>query len=134
MDQFILNDNVAPGSAGGSALVMRLVSRLSQIIEEENAAIRSGPSADVSGFVEAKNRHLYELELALRATGKPMTDPQTREAVRGLYQSLAINKTLLGAQVKAVGEAIEVIETLAGSRKSDGTYGNPARRKPAAYL
>ena len=134
MDHPMLNDNRDPDATSGSALVMRLIARLSKVIDDENAAIRRGPGADVSSFVQAKNRGLYELELAIRASGEPVSDPSTREAVRGLYQALAVNKTLLGAQVKAVGEAIEVIETLSGSSKSDGTYGNPARRKPAAYL
>lgn len=118
----------------GPALVLRLIARLSQIVSDENTAIKAGPGADVSSFVEAKNRGLYELELALRAVGDPMVDPRTRDAVRDLYQALAVNQTLLGAQVKAVGEAIGIIESLSGAGRSDGTYGNPARRKPAAYL
>lgn len=114
--------------------VQRLVARLTGIIKGECDAIRDNPAADLSGFVDAKNRALYELELAIRNDRSVLADPHTRTALRQLRDALALNETMLQAQIVAVGDAIGVVEELSGAVPTDGTYGNPAYAKPAAYL
>lgn len=114
--------------------LLRLVARLTGIIKGECAAIRDNPAADLSGFVDAKNRALYELELAVRNQQSALADPHARTALKQLQEALASNETQLQAHIIAVGDAIGVIESLSGATPSDGTYGNPAHGKPAAYL
>lgn len=126
----------ADAAAAGAAhdTVLRLVARLTGIVDGECAAIRDNPAADLSGFVDAKNRALYELELAIRNERSVLADPHARVAFKRLQDALATNETLLQAQIIAVGDAIGVVEEISGAVPSDGTYGNPAHGKPAAYL
>ena len=114
--------------------MLRLVARLTGIVDGECAAIRGNPAADLSGFVDAKNRALYELELAIRNERSVLADPHARVALKRLRDALATNETLLQAHIMAVGDAIGVVEQISGAVPSDGTYGNPAYGKPAAYL
>ena len=120
--------------AAEKANILGLVSRLIAIIDGECTAIKSNPAADLSGFVEAKNRCLYELELAIRSQPEGLRDPAMRSAMGHLRQSLTTNETVLQAHIIAVGDALGVVEELSGAVPHDGTYANPARGKPAAYL
>ena len=114
--------------------VLGLVQRLTALVERENELVRGDPAADLSRFVEAKNRCMYELEIALQTNRAALDKADTRQALTVLKETLAANETLLKAQIAAVGDAIGVVEKLSGAVPDDGTYGNPARRKPAAYL
>ena len=125
---------MAADAATEKTNVLRLVSRLIAIIDGECTAIKSNPAADLSGFVEAKNRCLYELELAMRNQPDGLRDPAMQTAMSQLRQSLAVNETVLQAHIIAVGDALGVVEDLTGAVPHDGTYANPARGKPAAYL
>ena len=126
--------DMAAGPATEQTNVLRLISRLTAIIDGECNAIKSNPAADLSGFVEAKNRCLYELELAVRGQPDGLRDPAMRTAMGQLRQALAVNETVLQAHIIAVGDALGVVEELSGAVPHDGTYANPARGKPAAYL
>lgn len=121
-------------AGAGTASVLRLVERLTGIVRGECTAIRDNPAADLSGFVDAKNRALYELELAIRNHGSALSDPHARLALKQLREELQTNETLLQAHIVAVGDAIGVVEELSGGAVNDGTYANPAFAKPAAYL
>ena len=130
----MIDAETAQAGAADTQNVQRLVARLTGIIKGECDAIRDNPAADLSGFVDAKNRALYELELAIRNDRAVLADPHTRTALRQLRDTLALNETLLQAQIVAVGDAIGVVEELSGAVTNDGTYANPAYAKPAAYL
>lgn len=113
--------------------VLHLVGRMTAIVGDECTALRADPAADVTRFVEAKNRCMYELELAVQSAGGPAgLSPDARQRVATLSQALDENERLLKANITATGEALELVETLSGARAGDGTYANPA--KPKGYL
>ncbi|WP_306118292.1 MULTISPECIES: hypothetical protein [unclassified Roseitalea] len=118
--------------SGARANALRLIDRLRAVIEEENATIRRDPGADVSGFVEAKNRGLYELELAFTAGAARMDDAEIRARAGTLKAALDDNERLLDAHIGAVGEALNLVERASGAATGDGTYANP--RRPKGYL
>jgi len=130
----MIAEQAAPGGGADTETVLRIVARLTGIIKGECAAIRDNPAADLSGFVEAKNRCLYELELAVGDDRSILTHAHAKTAFGQLREAVALNESLLQAHIVAVGDAIGVVEELSGAMPSDGTYGNPARAKPAAYL
>ncbi len=124
--------NASP-SASAHDNALHLIGRMTAIVGDECAALRADPSADLSRFVEAKNRCMYELELAVRAAGGPSgLTADARSRVATLHQALDDNERLLKANIAATGEALELVETLSGARTGDGTYANPA--KPKGYL
>lgn len=113
--------------------VLHLIGRMTAIVGDECASLRADPGADLTRFVEAKNRCMYELELAVRSAGGPAgLSPDARRRVARLGRALDENERLLKANITATGEALELVETLSGARAGDGTYANPA--KPKGYL
>lgn len=103
------------------------LTKLIDVIEQENAVLREHSILSHSGFTDRKNQALREL-MAAQRTGTACDPAATpRELLVRLSGALQDNSRLLKLHITAVGEISDII--IAGLRdaESDGTY---SRNRP----
>jgi hypothetical protein len=122
------NNLPARQAAAAPALSVRLgnlpaiISRISQAVEEETAAIRAGSDYDLKSSNARKSRYLYELTRATKGMEDTEALTQYRDNIEQLRQTLASNETVIRAHMSAVGEVANLMQDVLQRAEADGTY------------
>ncbi len=115
-------------SGDGSVLVQAL-SKLIDVIEDENAVLARNELTSHSGFTDRKNHALRDLMAAQRGCGSSHVPDGARPLLRRLSTALQENARLLRLHITAVGEVSDIIIASLREAESDGTYARvPSRR------
>lgn len=99
-----------------------IISRISQAVEEETAAIRAGADYDLKSSNARKSRYLYELTRATKGIADAEALAQYRDDIEQLRQTLASNETVIRAHMSAVGEVAGLMQDVLQRAEADGTY------------
>jgi hypothetical protein len=130
----------ARGAAGQSAsderranaILGKAVVRLTAIVEQETAALRSRAPTDLSESNNRKSQGLLELDQALRLLDGGQPSEDVKAAMRVLRQKLDVNHDVLKTHLAAVREVAAIIAEAIRSVESDGTYSLSFRSKGPA--
>jgi hypothetical protein len=120
--------NKLPARQAAPALSVKLgnlpaiLSRISQAVEEETAAIRAGADYDLKSSNARKSRYLYELTRATKGMEDSEALTQYRDNIEQLRQRLASNETVIRAHMSAVGEVANLMQDVLQRAEADGTY------------
>lgn len=104
-----------------SALPQAL-SKLIDVLDEENKALREQRVALHAGFTDRKNQALRELMAAQRFESLPNAADAVRPLVQKLSLTLQDNARLLKLHISALGEVSDIIIGSLREAESDGTY------------
>ncbi len=104
------------------ATVRPLLTRLIELIEEENDALRTHRAVSHSSFADRKNQALRDLMMARRTGPGEELPPEGRSLLTRLSACLAQNARLLKIHIAAVGEVSDIIVAGLRDEQSDGTY------------
>lgn len=109
-----------------SALV-HSITRLIEVVEEENKVLELRQVVSHAGYTDRKNHALRELLAAQRRE----LSSEIREALRPVLQRLSgalqANARLLKHHIAAVGEVSDIIVNSLKDADSDGTYSRESR-------
>jgi uncharacterized membrane protein YccC len=118
-----------PESAPAAALP--IVSRLSETIAAETAAIAGGGPVPYEDFSRRKNQGLLELNRLAPALKHAPASEALRDALAELHARLEANRRSLGVQLRASIAVAEIIARAIRDGQSDGTYTALAWKRPA---
>lgn len=110
-------------STGGAAAgLLPALTKIIDVVEEENASLLQHRICVHAGFTDRKNQALRELMAAQRSTGSLAAQQACRPLLAQLSSALRENARLLKLHIAAVGEISDII--IGGLREadSDGTY------------
>lgn len=120
---------VSASVVSAAAALLSALTKIVDVIEEENAGLRQHKICLHAGFTDRKNQALRELMAAQRSTVSPAAQEACKPLLSRLSGALRENAWLLKLHIAAVGEISDII--IGGLREadSDGTY---ARGRTAA--
>jgi hypothetical protein len=96
------------------------LSRLEQVLDEENKALANFNASSIAEFSRIKTQCLLELQ---RPAGlNPVLDPGLQLRLQALQEKLELNRWLLHLHLEAAKEVSSVITTAIREAESDGTY------------
>jgi hypothetical protein len=98
------------------------VSKLLDVIEEENSILRDMQVTSHGGFTDRKNQALRELLAAQRSESADALAGTLKPILERLSVALATNATLLKLHIGAVGEMSDIMIGSLRESESDGTY------------
>jgi hypothetical protein len=98
------------------------VSKLLDVIEEENSILRDMQVTSHGGFTDRKNQALRELLAAQRSESADALAGTLKPILESLSVALATNATLLKLHIGAVGEMSDIMIGSLRESESDGTY------------
>jgi hypothetical protein len=108
-------------AAASLSVVLAVVARLEQALDQESEALVGGRAADLRDFNARKSHGLLELSRACRALAPPL-DAAAADRLRGLRAKLARNAALLKTHLAAVEEVAGMMAAALREADSDGTY------------
>jgi hypothetical protein len=109
-------------SQGPVAMILSVVERLSQTLDEENADIaRRGP-VDYCAYNLRKSQGLLELNRLAGALADRQVGPVLRAALGDLHAKLETNRRMLRTQLQAAQAVSDIIAQAIRESQSDGTY------------
>lgn len=98
------------------------LTKLIEVIEEENGVLREHRIASHAGFTDRKNQALRELMAVQRQESLALTASRSRPQLLRLQHALQENSRLLKLHISAVGEISDIIVGSLRDAESDGTY------------
>lgn len=105
-----------------AAMILPVVERIIQALDEENDAIaRRGP-IDYDAFNRRKSQGLLELNRLTPSLDGLRLGPALAAALGDLQTRLETNRRLLGAQLTAARAVSDIITQAIRDAQSDGTY------------
>lgn len=110
-----------PAALARSALPQALT-KLIEVLDEENAALQQHRVVVHASFTDRKNQALRELMAALRFERLPGAAGPVRPLVERLSSTLQDNARLLKLHIAALGEVSDIIIGSLREAESDGTY------------
>jgi hypothetical protein len=122
MNRFERRSDLSTHASAALTIVLPIVDRLSQTIEEENRDITEGKPVKYEAYSLRKNQALLELNRLLPALDPAMTPLALRRALSDLTAKLEINRAALAVQLKACAAVSEIIARAIRDGQSDGTY------------
>ena len=103
--------------------LVRIVARLSELVDEETAALRNGNHAMLSDFNYRKGHGFLELNRALSSAPQSVpADAAVVRMVEELRTKLEKNRAVLQVHLDAVNEVAGVLSNAIREAESDGTY------------
>jgi hypothetical protein len=104
------------------AMILSVIGRLSQTLDEENDDIaRRGP-VDYPAYNLRKSQGLLELNRLAGALADKQVGPVLRAALADLHAKLETNRRLLRTQLQAAQAVSDIIARAIRDSQSDGTY------------
>lgn len=108
-----------------AALVGQAVLRLSELVEQETAALRNGRFSEIAEFGARKNHALLELSRMMPLPSGTEQDRVLTAKLTTLRQTLDANRSLVQKHIMAVQEVSDLIANVVQQHDSDGTYSKP---------
>ena len=102
-------------------LVLAVVARLEQVVDQESEALQESGSADLRDFNARKSQGLLELSRAARALDGKVA-AAAGAPLRALRGKLERNAALLKTHLAAVQEVSSIMASALREADSDGTY------------
>lgn len=96
--------------------------RLTEIIEQENVALRRGRHDLILELNERKQRAYLECFSVLARIKSAENDPEFGQHLEELRSRLALNKSLLQLHLDALNEITRTLAEVICDADSDGTY------------
>jgi hypothetical protein len=135
----------APGAAderesGSAAILLKVIERLEDVIDQETAALRSRGKYDLKDFNDRKSHGLLELSRAIRLLNGGEPDETVKSRLAVLRGKLETNRAVLKMHLDAVREISGIVADAIRDAESDGTYsisirnGQPQRRNAGDVL
>ena len=103
------------------------ISRLIEVVEEENEVLQQHRVISHSSYTDTKNHALRELLTAQRREVPAATERALQPLLRRLSRALQMNSLLLKHHITAVGEVSDIIVNSLRDADSDGTYSRESR-------
>lgn len=117
----MVSHGVISGCNAG-ALLSPALSKLIEVIEEENTVLRRHGVERHAGFTDRKNQALRELMAAQKSFSSSAVQEACGPLLRRLQGGLQENGRLLKLNIAAVGEVSDIIIGSLRDAESDGTY------------
>lgn len=117
-----LAGHVSTPTQGAAAALVPALTKIIDVVEEENAGLRQYKIGIHAGFTDRKNQALRELMAAQRAAFSPAAREACRPLLDRLSGALRENARLLKIHIAAVGEISDIIIGSLREVDSDGTY------------
>jgi hypothetical protein len=118
--------NFAAANSGRSqspiAMILPVVDRLRQTLDEENQDIARRGSVDYNAYNLRKSQGLLELKRLAPALANNQVGPILRAALADLHDKLETNHRMLRTQLKAAQAVSDIIARAIRESQSDGTY------------
>jgi hypothetical protein len=112
-----------PNPREGEGVSIRLaLSKLIDVIEEENAVLQDHRIILHTCFTDRKNQGLRELMAAQRSDDPGRGREACKNLLERLSSALRVNASLLKLHIGAVGEMSDIIISGLREAESDGTY------------
>lgn len=108
----------------GHAVLLDVVERIEQIVDNETDALRRFKAIDLREFNTRKSQGLLELTRAVRALGGAGLDPRSSARLKLLRAKLETNQTVLATHLRAAKEITSMVAETIRDSESDGTYSN----------
>jgi hypothetical protein len=99
-----------------------VLTRLSQVLREENARLEAALETDHTNYIAAKNQALRELMVMQRSRQLDGLSAEATESLRDVRKLVDRNSQLLKLQVTAMTDLTSFLTQSAISDSSDGTY------------
>lgn len=115
-----------PAAAVSSALGTA-ITRLIELVDEENNLLLRQQALSHSGYTDRKNQALRELLIAQKREMTDVARSDLRPALQRLAAVLQVNARLLKHHIAAVGELSDIIVGSLKDADSDGTYSRSSR-------
>ncbi len=113
------NSDLAQGPV---AMILPVVDRLRQALDEENEDIARRGSVDYHAYNMRKSQGLLELKRLAPALADKKVGPVLRVALADLYTKLETNRRMLRTQLNAAQAVANIIARAIRESQSDGTY------------
>jgi hypothetical protein len=123
----MINDEVGgfmskPANTIQNTAVSSVLSRLSEILRQENEILERAVEADHSTYIVAKNQALRELMLLQRTEIMASFAPDILENLRDVRKLVDRNSQLLKLQVSTLNDLTSFLTESMISERGDGTY------------
>ena len=118
---------MAVSVAAVSSALGTAITRLIELVEEENNLLLQQQVFSHSGYTDRKNQALRELLIAQRREMTDVARSDLRPALQRLAAVLQVNARLLKHHIAAVGELSDIIVGSLKDADSDGTYSRSSR-------
>lgn len=102
--------------------VNAILTRLREVLSEENALLESGVSHDHQRFIASKNEILRDLIICSRSLPRLAELSAVREQFNGVRKLVDRNHALLQSHVEAMTELTTLLTEVEISEDADGTY------------
>lgn len=112
----------------GVSAIYHALSKLLEVVEEENDALREQHIISHGGFTDRKNQALRELMAAQRRELVASSQQELHPMLQRLADALQTNARLLKNHISAVGEVSDIIVASLRDAESDGTYSRDSSR------
>jgi hypothetical protein len=100
----------------------RAIERLTEVLDQETAALRARTAAGLQDFNDRKSQGLLDLNRALRQCEGAASDETVLARLAGLRARLDVNRSVLRMHLEAVREVAGVVADAIRDAESDGTY------------
>lgn len=107
-------------------VIAPVISKLIEVIEDENAALSSQSVTIHRSYTDRKNQALRELIVAHRRGLVEPSESGVGQLLAHLADIIKVNATLLKHHISAVGEVSDIIVAGLRGAESDGTYSRDA--------
>jgi hypothetical protein len=104
------------------SLLGGILSRLSNLLLEENSNLEAGVGSDHSNYIISKNQVLRELMSLQRTIHMQSLAPALLERLRETRRLVDRNHHLLKLQVAALNDVTSFLTQVAVAEQGDGTY------------
>jgi hypothetical protein len=102
--------------------VERVIERLTEVVDQETAALRARITAGLQDFNNRKSQGLLDLNRVLRQYDGAAIDKAVLVRLADLRARLDLNRAVLQMHLEAVREVAGVVADAIRDAESDGTY------------
>ena|SRR5690625_1229123 len=102
-----------------------IATRLTELLEDEIAALRAHRTLDLNDISDRKNQMLLELSRISGSLDDNAADPSLRPVLDRLRERLDENLSMLELNIGAVRDVADILTSAIREAESDGTYSTP---------
>ena len=122
MSAALLRMAPVPRPHSPASVIMPVIERLLQTLDEENEAILRRSRVDYDAFNRRKSQGLLELNRLTPSLKGMRLSPALATGLDGLQKRLETNRRLLSTQLTAARAVSDIITRAIRDSQSDGTY------------